>query len=369
MRLVWILSLAACGRFDFGAHADAADDGSTNPIDAPALPTLVCNATRLSIPAVVADTQLAAFHSADGYYAMWAKDGPVSGLALDAQLAPRPVTTVIATTAAGVAGLVDTGEKVLAVTTTAAGGQVTWALDDDLAGATQLRAETSMPSREPFASDVQQVPRIWVRAMGANIVGAFLHDDGSVDADGTLAAGGPVTSMSMEDGPDHSHITWSEDLGNNVSRCHASDIRYAIPNPPLPTGSGEVVSDDCYNARTSSGPPAADTMIVVWQTRAHQIEAEHLASTGNIMHDMSLHGRAPKVRFDGTEFWIAWIDEGAAGDRLHLASFDLQGNVKDVEVTGWTPVGDEGFQLVRRGATVYLVVLSADTLNFLLTCA
>jgi hypothetical protein len=74
------------------------------------------------------------------------------------------------------------------------------------------------------------------------------------------------------------------------------------------------------------------------------------------------------VKFDGTEFWIAWIDEGTT-DVLHLASFDLQGNVHDVALPDWHPVGDQAFQLVRRGATVYLVVLSTTTVNFLLTCA
>jgi hypothetical protein len=173
--------------------------------------------------------------------------------------------------------------------------------------------------------------------------------------------------MSMEDGPDHSHITWTEDLGGGKSRCFASDIRYMMPNPPTPTGSPQALSDDCQDVRTSSGPNFADSMIVVWQTAGHIVEARYLASTGDIMRDMSLHGRKPKVRFDGTEFWIAWIDE-AAGDQLHLATFDLSGNVKDVGLPGWQVVGDEGFQLVRRGASVYLVVLSGDTLNFLRTC-
>jgi hypothetical protein len=180
--------------------------------------------------------------------------------------------------------------------------------------------EGSFAGREPFASDQAQTPRIWVRGTKTAVVGAYIHDDGSLDADGTLPTSGPVTSMSMKDGPDHSHITWTEDLGGGKSRCFASDIRYI------------------------------DSMIVVWQTAGHIVEARYLASTGDIMRDMSLHGRKPKVRFDGTEFWIAWVDEGA-GDQLHLASFDLSGNVKDVALPGWQPVGDEAFQLVaaRRG--------------------
>jgi hypothetical protein len=205
-----------------------------------------------------------------------------------------------------------------------------------------------------------------VRGTASAIVGAYIHDDGSLDKDGSIPTSGPVTSMSMEDGPDHSHVTWTEDLGAGKSRCLASDIRYMMPSPPTPNG-GQQLSDDCHDVRTSSGPSFADSMIVVWQTAAHLVEARYLASTGDIMRDMSLHGRKPKVRFDGTEFWIAWIDE-AAGDQLHLATFDLSGNVKDAALPGWRATGDEGFQLVRRGASVYLVILSADTLSFLRTC-
>lgn len=321
----------------------------------------------VQIPAVTAGTDLAVYRSSRGFDALWANGGPVIGVALDPQLVPAaPAHVVIEEVSAGVAGLIDTGTKVLVATTTPTGGQALWSLTADLASPAELREEGSFAGREPFASDQAQTPRIWVRGTQTSVVGAYIHDDGSLDVDGTLPTSGPVTAMSMEDGPDHSHITWTEDLGGGKSRCFASDIRYMMPNPPTPNG-GQQVSDDCHDVRTSSGPNFADSMIVVWQTAGHIVEARYLASTGDIMRDMSLHGRKPKVRFDGNEFWIAWVDEGA-GDQLHLASFDLSGNVKDVALPGWRPVGDEAFQLVRRGAVVYLVVLSADTLSFLRTC-
>jgi hypothetical protein len=128
------------------------------------------------------------------------------------------------------------------------------------------------------------------------------------------------------------------------------------------------MSDDCYNPRTASGPPAADSMIVVWQTKNHTVEARYVGAGGlDLKRDMSFHGRAPKVRFDGTEFWIACIDD--LDGAIHLALFDQSANVTEVALPGWTPVGDEAFQLVRRGATVNLVILGTDTLSFLLTCA
>jgi hypothetical protein len=361
----WLVP-SGCGRWDFSSQIDASD--SSRPTDAPGLPaSLACRYTQVTIPSVAAGGELAVYRSKLGYDVAWADGGAVTGVALDAQLAPGAIAQIIPTRAQGVAGLVETQSNVLVVTTNAL-GQDLWSLAQDLTAAKHLRTDLGLASRAPFASDLQLAPRVWVRGTPTAVVASYIHDTGVVDADGTFATQGPVTSMSAEDGPDHSHIAWTEDLGGGRSRCLASDIRYAMPTPPTPTGTPQVLSSDCFDVRAESGPPAADSMIVVWQTKAHLIEARYLASTGDIMHDMSLHGRAPKVRFDGTEFWISWIEEGSR-DELHLASFDLAGNVKEVALPGWTPVGDEAFELVRRGATVYLVVLSTDTLNFLLTCA
>ncbi|HET7500962.1 MAG TPA: hypothetical protein VFK02_08170 [Kofleriaceae bacterium] len=355
---------AGCGRIDIDAGAPRMLDASA---DTAALPAqLVCDEVTIPVPAVAPNTDLAVYRSSRGIDALWAGGGPVMGVALNPQLVPAaPPRVVIDEGFAGVAGLIDTGVKVLAVTTVAGGGQAVWSLATDLGSPVKLREEPSLASREPFASDVAQKPRIWLRGTPSTLVGAFISDDGILDVDGSMPTGGPVTSISMEDGPDHSHVTWTEDLGGGLSRCFASDVRYGT-SPPLPSG-GPMVSDDCHDVRTASGPSFADSMIVVWETAGHLVEARYLASTGDIMRDMSLHGRKPKVRFDGTEFWIAWIDE-AAGDQLHLASFDLSGNVKDVGLPGWTPVGDEAFELVQRGSTVYLVILSRDTLSFLRTC-
>jgi len=363
-----LLGVMACGRDRFELHDDASrgDDGA---VDTPGLPAHVCGMVTHSIAPVARDTELAVFanHGSSGFYVAWAKDGPVSGFAVDAALAITggPPRTIIATPVSGVAGLIDTGEKLLVDTAMPNQFHAVWGLGEDLAGPVKLRDEMSLPAREPFASNVDQAPRVWVRSAGTNLVGALVHDDGSFDADNRYIGSGNVTALSMEDGPNHSHITWSEDLGGGKSRCFASDIYYQGPMAGVPSSAG-TLSDDCSRVRTSSGPPAADSMMVVSQTAGHQIEARYLGAS-SVTRTLSFHGRAPRVRLDGAVFWIAWIDEGAR-DELHLASFDLAGNVQDVAVPGWTPVGDEAFQLVRRAGTVNLVVLSADAVSFLLTC-
>lgn len=368
------LVIAACAlvlgcreRFDLQVDAAAPDDATP---DAPPLPVNVCGVVSHPIPAVAPATELAvaANRAGSGHYAAWANQGAVTGVRLDGLAGiVAPPATIIDGPVAGVAGLVDTGTAVLVAATMPGPGVAVWSLGADLAAPKKLRDEPSLPAREPFASNTSHTPRIWVRAMGTNLVGAAIRDDGAMGADNRYIGAGKISAISLDDGPDHSHLTWSEDLGAGGSRCFASDIDYQGPaaNVP-PSGIGALV-DDCAAVRTASGPPAADSMIVVSQTAGHQIEARYLASTGNVTRTMSFHGRAPKVRFDGALFWIAWIDEGPR-DELHLASFDLTGKVNDAAAPGWVPVGDEAFQLVRRGTTVSLVVLGRDALSYLLTC-
>jgi hypothetical protein len=139
------------GRFDFNADMTPVAD-APRAEDAPPLPSLVCDATTLQIPTVAAGADLAVYRSSRGFDALWASGGPVLGVALDPQLVPAaPVRAVIPDASTGVAGFIDTGVKVLAVTTTPGGGQTLWSLTVDLASPTRLREETSLAGREPFA--------------------------------------------------------------------------------------------------------------------------------------------------------------------------------------------------------------------------
>ena len=94
----------------------------------------------------------------------------------------------------------------------------------------------------------------------------------------------------------------------------------------------------------------------------------HYDSTprGDIVRMVSPSGRAPKVAFDGTQFWIAWIDNPAG--ELGIAAVDLDGNLVASAPPGRTAAGDEAFQLVRSGSSVFLAVLGADGLDFVRLC-
>ena len=72
---------------------------------------------------------------------LWANNSPVSGSRSTRSCSGNPPTVVMPVTAAGVAGLIDTGQKVLAVIRTASGGQAMYFADaaDDRAGEVALK--------------------------------------------------------------------------------------------------------------------------------------------------------------------------------------------------------------------------------------
>jgi hypothetical protein len=117
----------------------------------------------------------------------------------------------------------------------------------------------------------------------------------------------------------------------------------------------------CAEARHASAFDSSDSIIVVWTTETRALEARYRDKSGTI----SAIGFAPKVISDGTRYWIVYLD----GDRqLRLASFDVDGTIVDYSLAGWTPLGNEAFDLVRRGTATSVVVLSAGELDFLTIC-
>ena len=75
---------------------------------------------------------------------------------------------------------------------------------------------------------------------------------------------------------------------------------------------------------------------------------------------------AEKLGYDGTRFWIAWLD---GKGELRLTSFEVAtGKLVQYELPGWQPNGPEAFELVRRGGQTALVLLSPDGLEFLTIC-
>lgn len=154
-----------------------------------------------------------------------------------------------------------------------------------------------------------------------------------------------------------------ENGDGSTSPCTATDIRLQ-PVPAIP--GGPVLSSDCHDVRATSGPDVADSMIVVWTSSAGDVEARYIGGGGlDVARPIALSGSAPKVGFDGTRFWIAWLD---GQDALQLASFDPNGRVVPYSLPGWVPIGPEAFELVHRGNEAGLTMLTAGSLDFLTIC-
>jgi hypothetical protein len=221
---------------------------------------------------------------------------------------------------------------------------------------------------DPYPSDSMQTPRAFLTGVANQLVTSFVAIDGLINpatAVFTTPSGGPIGDLACNDGPtNHAHCVWLEQLPNGSSQCTAFDLVLQVPNAPK-VGSTEALSDDCHDIRNATGPVPADSMIIVWTTAAGSVEARYIVSTGNVSRTVSPAGSAPKVVFDGTRFWIAWLDDRG---RLQLSSFDLGGTVVEYSLAGWTPSGPESFELVHRGNETALALLSPGELDFLSIC-
>jgi hypothetical protein len=363
--LVLMALLPACGRMGFEnrVHDGAADNVLA---DVPPLPaTHVCAATRQSIGALSAAADLAVAASGAGATALWVDaTGTLRGFVGDA-LNPGGAEMIIQLDGAidGVAGLVTTPMTTLFVTH-AGTMQTLWKLSG--ATATELRTEATVAGREPFMNDATGIPRTWIRGEAAGLRASYVDDSGVLKPDIVFPTSGPVIALSAADNDDHGHVTWS--LGGPGS-CEQSDIDF--PNGTNPVfGSSGGVGADCVLPRIASGPGPTDSIATVWRsTSTGSIEMRFRGGTVDDNTQLSTRGRAPKIRFDGIDFWVAWIDEPPTGDVLRVARVAQDLTFTAVDLAGWNPVGNEAFELVRTSdGEIRLALLSANSLSFLRAC-
>jgi len=362
------LGLVGCGRLGFG-DTESHDAGDAN--DTPPVPASICHVDRLPLTGLPAAVDLAITGTSEGYAAVWvdtAGGAPAHGVLLgpNRSLAASLAMPDIKDSRLG--GVTDAGQK-LVLSSGSATAQTTWIVSRDLAtAASESTLANNVMAHGPFPSDSSQSPRVFVSATGKTLSAAYIGDDGVINTASTVNRGtsGEVTDVACADGPNHSHCAFAEALAtiNGASQCTATDVQL-MPVPGIP--GGPVLSADCYNVRTSSGPDVADSMIVVWTTADHRVEARYVGGGGldTMPHDIAPAGSAPKVQFDGARFWIAWLD---GQDVLQLSSFDLNSRIVNYALPGWVPLGGEAFELVRRGNETGLVLLSPAGLEFLTIC-
>ena len=361
------LGLVGCGRLGFGQLPSVGDGG---PIDAPPIPSSICHVESIPLSGMPATADLAITGVPSGYAAIWIDPTgatPAQGavLALDHRLITTVALPAIKDTRLG--GITDAGGK-LVLSTGNGMFQTTWTLDHDLANpASGPTFNDHVMAHGQYPTDATHAPRVYVTATGASMMAGYIDRDGAINEPSIVshAVSRRVTDLSCTDGPDHAHCVWAEALTtiNGDSQCTASDV-VLRPVPSIP--GGPVLSGDCYNVRTASGPDAADSMNVVWTTASRRIEMRYVGGGGrDAAHSVAPSGSAPKLQFDGKRFWIAWLD---GEDILQLASYDGQDSFAYYSLKGWVPLGPEAFELVRNGNETVLVLVSGNGLDVLKIC-
>lgn len=360
------VALAAVGLIGCGWYrVDPVPSGTPMP-DAPPIPTAICDVERVPVGATPARADLTIAPVSEGFAALWVDTevaAPAHGVRLGPNLQELGSFTLPDVTDFQLGSLADVGQKL--VLAAATGNTVTLRIvaRDFSEVKSQSTLTQHVLGHDTYPSDSSQKPRAFVTAVANQVVTANVAEDGLVDpAMSVFTAAGTITDLACTDGPNHSHCVWAE---TNPTHCTISDVYY---NGPAPSVTSTIRFDeDCREVRNASGPDPADSMIVVWSTPAHTVEAHYFASSGDVVRRISPGGSAPRVRFDidGNRFWIAWLD-GAA--QLRLTSFDLNGTLVEYSLTGWTPVGPEAYELVRRGSEIALVILSPGELDVLSIC-
>jgi hypothetical protein len=354
------LGLVACGRLD----VDPVPDGMPTS-DAPPVPAAICNVTRFPVDATPSTADLTIAPISEGYAALWVdttRAQPAQGMLLGPNLQMLGAIALPDITDLQLGGIADVGQKL--VLSSATGNTETLRiLGRDLRTAsTQSTLTQHVMGHDTYPSDSTQKPRAFVTAVVNQIVVSNVAEDGLVNpAFSVFDASGSITDLVCTDGPNHAHCAWAE--GTSPAKCTIADVNF---NAPAPMVGGTIRwAEECRELRNVSGPDSADSMIVVWSTPARTVEAHYAVSTGDKLGRIAQLGSAPKVRFDGSRFWIAWLD---GQGQLRLSSFDLNGTIVPYSLAGWTPLGPEAFELVHRGGTTGVVLLSAGELDFLTIC-
>jgi hypothetical protein len=370
--VVAALGMLGCGRLDFGS-APRTDGGGAPGIDAPPVPASICKVDRIPVaPPPAADLAIAPI--AEGYAAFWVDTGPVAtvraahGMVLGPNHAMQRSVALPDITDLALGGAADAGQKLVLASSNGT-DETLWVVERDLSKATpQSTLSGRLLGHPPYPSDAGLKDRAFVTAHNDKIDISLVNSDGTANLGGAsqFTANGPISELACNDGPNHSHCAWVDKPPAGAAECIICDVYYMGSIAPAITGS-LMIATGCSQIRNATGPLAADGMMVVWVDLNGAVQAHYAVSTGDVTATIGTPGSAPKLGYDGTRFWIAWLD---GKGELRLTSFEVAtGKLVQYELPGWQPNGPEAFELVSRGNETALVLLSAASLDLLTICS
>jgi hypothetical protein len=366
------LGMTGCGRLDFTTRPgpDASADAAL--VDALPVPASICKVDRIAVDSPPAIADLAIAPTAEGYAAFWVDSNPATavhaahGMVLGRNHTVQRSAVLPGITDLAIGGAADAGQR-LVLASSNGHDETLWLVERDLSSATP---QTTLPgrllTRNPFPTDDNK-DRAFVTAQDDKIQVSVVSRDGTVNVAGAsqFAADGPISALACADGPSHSHCVWADQPPGEAAECMITDVNYMGLSAPV-IGGHFSITPGCSEIRNNTGPLQADGMMVVWTDINGAVQAHYAVGSGPLDATIGIRGSAPKVEYDGTRFWVAWLD--GAGE-LRLTSFEVgTGVVVQYELPGWQPAGPEAFELVTSGNETALVLLSSASLDLLAIC-
>lgn len=374
--LVVAVALAGCRLHFDEQDRDAAVDTPPGLAKLPDVPrAVICKAEQYAVP-VPADADLVIAGTATGYAAVWVDTrtaAPAQAILLDAYHHQVATPTMPLLTDTRLGGLMDVGDALMMTSATGAVQAISAFSPDLVDRPVHVVGVGPLMARDPFAYEAsRQTIAVVLGSNGHTLDSRYVLPNGEPRQPGASNIVPELREISCGLGPatnpqrvGHGHCAWTEQAsGAPQPHCRVADISFDMPTIPQTSSSGEI-SEDCHDIRVVSGPPDDDALMTVWRTSGGKVLANYFNDTF-IEATVADRGSAPRVTFDDTRFWIAWLDETGT---LGLRAFDrMDGTGAAYAMPDWQPRGPEAFELVHRGPETLLAVLREGELDLLTLC-
>lgn len=352
-----LLLVGGCGRVAFDPRSDARADGESTPI----FPAQVCDAVRTPA-ASGSDFDVVATARLDGSglaIAALRVGGEVTATRTNA--AREPIDNVQWSSVSALGAIVDTGQ-LLALAYSSENvvrfGHTSYAVEEPMP---RTGTGNAVLGRDCLMRAHTGGQLIHALGTGSFVTLRYINPDGSTASqEAVYDTGMPVRELACADATTHVHPGWRHDDGSITGGVFDA-------TPATPTFNTTVVLQPGTQMRATVGDLGIDDGMHIYVTPTGAIAVQYDALVPGPEQILSPTGTAPRIGYDGTRFWAAWLDLRTGEQRLRIGHLASTGGITDVELP-ILPAGEESFELVRDGSRVDLVVRESDALSILQLC-
>jgi hypothetical protein len=367
--VVVVVAVTGCGQLELEDDPEVEISSTSSAVAS------VCAQTRTTVGPVLTTGEVAATRTTNGLYVAWGGSSSQTASIVKVNAQFGVVTRHnIGAYGPRIAGVLDLGGHVLGGYGLNSFGVVDmWKFTADLSSGFYFGDYAGNPADMPFLANPAGTQRAYLWSFQKTMIASHQDSTGYASHGSFFDMPNTITALAGDNGllltgvdaVTDSAVVWLEDLGGGASRCLAGNIGYDVPTKPILRAT-RVVSTDCRYARIAAGPTNG-IQAAVTVTAAGTVRAHLRRGGADTVRVLSTAGRAPKIRFDGTRFWIVWRDNGVSN--LRIASLDPAGTLVNYPTPGPAVAGDEAFDLVRATTTTtVLVALTPNALDFVTLC-